>query len=178
MSRGRHRAAGSVVSTPAGRWPAACYDVAMALGVMTGVDPADAATTTSAGKFETDYTKYLKVGSLKGARIGIARDFMGKDAEIDRVVESSIATLKSSAPPWSIPSSIPTTCSKRSRADLQPARQRRIQGADHRLSEDDRSRLSEDASTKSSRAPTIRHRLQQPRKRRRTEVHRHPSHST
>ncbi|MEJ0035981.1 MAG: amidase family protein [Gammaproteobacteria bacterium] len=69
-------------------------DIAIALGIMTGVDPADAATATSAGKFETDYTKYLKVGSLKGARIGIARDFMGKDAEVDRVVESAIATLQ------------------------------------------------------------------------------------
>ena len=69
-------------------------DVAIALGIMTGVDAADAATAASAGKFETDYTKYLKVGSLKGARIGIARDFMGKDPEVDRVVESSIATLK------------------------------------------------------------------------------------
>ena len=69
-------------------------DVALALGIMTGVDPADPATATSAGKFETDYTKYLKVGSLKGARIGIARDFMGKDPEVDRIVESSIATLQ------------------------------------------------------------------------------------
>jgi amidase len=69
-------------------------DIAVALGLMTGVDPADAATSTSAGKFETDYTKYLKVGSLKGARIGIARDFMGKDPEVDRVMEASIATLK------------------------------------------------------------------------------------
>ena len=36
------------------------YDVAVSLGVMTGVDPADAATRKSAGKFETDYTQYLK----------------------------------------------------------------------------------------------------------------------
>jgi amidase len=70
------------------------HDVALALGLMTGVDAEDPATTTSAGKFETDYTKYLKVGSLKGARIGIARDFMGKDPEVDRVVEASIETLK------------------------------------------------------------------------------------
>lgn len=70
------------------------HDVAVALGLMTGVDPEDPATSTSAGKFETDYTKYLKVGALKGARIGIARDFMGKDPEVDRVVEASIATLK------------------------------------------------------------------------------------
>jgi len=70
------------------------YDVAVALGAMTGVDAADAATKTSVGKSDTDYTKYLKTGSLKGARIGVARDFMGQDAETDRVTESAIATLK------------------------------------------------------------------------------------
>lgn len=69
-------------------------DLALMLGTMTGVDPADAATKTSAGKFDTDYTKYLKTGSLKGARIGIARDFMGQDPETDRIVEQSIATLE------------------------------------------------------------------------------------
>ncbi len=69
-------------------------DIAVALGVMTGVDVGDSATAVSAGKFETDYTKYLKVGSLKGARIGIARDFTGKDADVDRVVNDAVATLK------------------------------------------------------------------------------------
>ena len=35
------------------------YDIAAALGVLTGVDPADAATKKSEGKFSTDYTKEL-----------------------------------------------------------------------------------------------------------------------
>ena len=69
-------------------------DIAVSLGVMTGVDFADVATMKSVGQFESDYTKYLKAGSLKGARIGIARDFLGKDAGTDKVVESAIATLK------------------------------------------------------------------------------------
>jgi amidase len=69
-------------------------DLATVLGTMTGVDGADPLTKTSEGKFDTDYTKYLKTGSLKGARIGIARDFMGRSAETDRIVEASIATLK------------------------------------------------------------------------------------
>jgi amidase len=69
------------------------YDVAVSLGVMTGVDSADDATKKSAGKFEKDYTKFLKVGSLKGARIGIARDFTGKDPEVDRIVDEAVATL-------------------------------------------------------------------------------------
>jgi amidase len=58
---------------------------------MTGVDPADDATKKSEGKFERDYTKYLKKGALTGARVGIARDFMGKGACTDAVVETAIA---------------------------------------------------------------------------------------
>ncbi|MDR3415144.1 MAG: amidase family protein [Nevskia sp.] len=69
-------------------------DVALALGAMTGVDPGDPATAKSAGHFQKDYTKYLKTGALKGARIGVARDFMGKDAGTDQVMEDAIATLK------------------------------------------------------------------------------------
>jgi amidase len=71
------------------------YDVAVSLGVMTGVDAADAATQGSAGKFETDYTQYLKKGALKGARIGVARDYFKQSVETDYVMEQSIATLKS-----------------------------------------------------------------------------------
>jgi amidase len=70
------------------------YDVALSLGIMTGVDPADPLSKTSEGKFEKDYTKFLKVGALKGARIGVARDFMGKDPETDRVIEEAVTTLK------------------------------------------------------------------------------------
>ncbi len=70
------------------------YDVAVSLGVMTGVDSADAATAASAGHFATDYTQYLKTGSLKGARIGVARDFFGQDAGTDKVMEAAIAKLK------------------------------------------------------------------------------------
>jgi amidase len=78
----------------AGPMARSVYDIAVSLNAMTGVDPADPATKASAGKFETDYTKFLKTGALKGARIGIGRDFMGKDAGTDAVVEEAIATLK------------------------------------------------------------------------------------
>lgn len=78
----------------AGPMARSVYDVAVALSAMTGVDPRDPATKKSEGKFEKDYTKFLKTGSLKGARIGLARDFMGKDAGTDEVVEAAVATLK------------------------------------------------------------------------------------
>jgi hypothetical protein len=62
-------------------------DVAVSLGIMTGVDPADDATKKSQGKFEKDYTKFLNADALKGARIGVARDFMGADPDVDWVFE-------------------------------------------------------------------------------------------
>jgi amidase len=69
-------------------------DVAAALGVMTGVDAADAATRASEGHSETDYTKFLKADALNGARIGVARDFLGVDPDVDWVVESSLDVMR------------------------------------------------------------------------------------
>ena len=80
----------------AGPMARSVHDVAVALGVMTGIDPADAATKKSEGRFETDYTKYLKVDALKGARIGIARDFTGADADVDWVVDSALDAMRRS----------------------------------------------------------------------------------
>ncbi|MEZ5490175.1 MAG: amidase family protein [Gammaproteobacteria bacterium] len=70
------------------------YDVAVALGVMTGIDRADPSTSKSFGKFETDYTRYLDADALSGARIGVARVFMGSDNEVDWIVESALQTLR------------------------------------------------------------------------------------
>jgi amidase len=70
------------------------YDLAVATSFMTGVDRSDPLTATSAGKFAKDYTQFLKVGALKGARIGVARDFFGKDAGTDAVMEAAIAKLR------------------------------------------------------------------------------------
>ncbi len=69
-------------------------DVAVALGTMTGVDPRDDATKKSEGKFEKDYTKFLKADGLKGARIGLARDFMGADPDVDWMIESAVLAMK------------------------------------------------------------------------------------
>ncbi len=70
------------------------YDVAAMLGVMTGVDPADPATARSEGRAATDYTRFLDPGALSGARIGVARDFMGQDAEVDWIVEASLQAMR------------------------------------------------------------------------------------
>jgi amidase len=78
----------------AGPMARSVYDVAAVLGVMTGVDSADAATRKSEGRFETDYTKHLKADALKGARIGVARDFVGQDADVDWVFEASLEAMR------------------------------------------------------------------------------------
>jgi amidase len=46
-------------------------DVAIALGVLTGVDQSDPATFKSDGRAEVDYTQFLDIKGLEGARIGV-----------------------------------------------------------------------------------------------------------
>ena len=70
------------------------YDLAAMLGPMTGVDPADESTRKSEGHAQTDYTEFLDANALGGARIGIARQFMGRDAEVDWVVEAALQTMR------------------------------------------------------------------------------------
>jgi amidase len=70
------------------------YDVAVALGVMTGVDAADAATSRSEGQFHKDYTQFLDEDALQGARIGIARDFMESDEEVDWIIEAALEAMR------------------------------------------------------------------------------------
>jgi amidase len=70
------------------------YDIAVALNVMAGVDPADPMTAWSKGHIAKDYTAFLKKGSLKGVRLGIARDFDGKDPAVDAVFKQALDTLR------------------------------------------------------------------------------------
>ncbi|MFO0038149.1 MAG: amidase family protein [Synechococcaceae cyanobacterium] len=45
-------------------------DAAILLGALTGVDPKDPQTSESVGKAKSDYTPYLKLDALQGARLG------------------------------------------------------------------------------------------------------------
>lgn len=69
-------------------------DVAIALGAMIGFDAGDPVTQDSVGRTPIDYTSFLKTGALRGARIGVARDFMGQDADTDEVMERAIDTMR------------------------------------------------------------------------------------
>jgi amidase len=71
------------------------YDIAVSLNVTAGgVDPRDEATKSSEGKVAKDYTTFLKKDALKGARIGVARDFFGQDPEVDTTIESALSALR------------------------------------------------------------------------------------
>ena len=69
------------------------YDVAAMLSVIAGADPADA-STTAAPRNAADYTQSLKADALKGARLGIARDFLGQDTDVDWIVEASLEAMR------------------------------------------------------------------------------------
>jgi amidase len=70
-------------------------DAAVLLGAMTGIDTEDKATKESKGKSYTDYTKFLDPNGLKGARIGVFRQYFGFLPQVDEVMEKALEVLKS-----------------------------------------------------------------------------------
>ena len=70
-------------------------DAAMLLGAMVGHDKADA-VTSQASQGQKDYTKFLDKDGLRGARIGVARQFLGKDAKVNAIYETHFQVLKDS----------------------------------------------------------------------------------
>ena len=69
-------------------------DAAALLSVLTAVDPQDTATAQNAAKGRTDYELFLQADGLKGARIGVARNYWGRRDEVDRVMNAALEVLK------------------------------------------------------------------------------------
>ena len=69
-------------------------DAALVLSALTAVDPRDPATAQNASKARSDYQMFLDANGLKGARIGVARDYWGKNAAVDKVMNTALETLK------------------------------------------------------------------------------------
>ena len=82
-------------------------DAAALLGAMTGVDSRDPATEASAGKAQPDYTRFLDAMALRGARIGVARNFFGWHPRVDRVMETALEALRSEGALLVDPASLP-----------------------------------------------------------------------
>jgi amidase len=69
-------------------------DAAILLGALTGVDSRDPVTQESQGKSHADYTQFLDPNGLRGARIGVARNFFGFNEKVDRIVDDCIEEIK------------------------------------------------------------------------------------
>lgn len=69
-------------------------DAAILLGTLTGVDSEDEYTKDSKGKSHKDYTKFLDTNGLKGARIGVFRQYFGFLPQVDELMEKSLEVFK------------------------------------------------------------------------------------
>lgn len=84
-------------------------DAAILLNVLAGMDARDSATARSKGKSSPDYTRFLDVNGLKGARIGVAREkFFGYSDAADKLVEDAISEMKRRGAIIVDPANIPT----------------------------------------------------------------------
>jgi amidase len=70
------------------------WEAALLLGVLTGVDPRDPATQASDGKAFPDYTRFCDPTGLRGARLGIARQYFNISPAVNGLMEQCIALMK------------------------------------------------------------------------------------
>jgi amidase len=71
-------------------------DAARTLDAIAGYDPADPITAFGVHRIPDTYTAFLDPGGLKGARIGVLEDFLGRDAvhqEVNAVVEAAVGKM-------------------------------------------------------------------------------------
>jgi len=69
-------------------------DAAMVLGCITGVDPADPATTASEGNAHADYTPFLDPDGLNGARIGVATQYAEGHEAVEALLAEALEVMR------------------------------------------------------------------------------------
>ena len=69
-------------------------DAAAMLGPLTGRDALDEATQASDGRSHGDYAQFLDSDSLRGARIGLLREYWSRHAGIDALLDESVAAMR------------------------------------------------------------------------------------
>lgn len=83
-------------------------DAAILLGALTGVDNRDGATATSQDKAYTDYTQFLVADGLKGARIGVARQYFNISPAVTAIMEDCIKTIRNAGAEIVDPADLPS----------------------------------------------------------------------
>lgn len=69
-------------------------DAVVLLGALTGVDEQDEMTGESNGRFPPNYTPFLDKNGLRGARIGVARNYFGFHPQVDAIIEQAIEVMR------------------------------------------------------------------------------------
>ncbi len=69
-------------------------DAAILLTVLRGYDNNDSVTTASAKKNLPPYTNFLVKDGLRKMRIGVARDYWGKNPDVDGVMNNALDAMK------------------------------------------------------------------------------------
>jgi amidase len=93
-------------------------DAAAVLGALVGADARDEATQASEGHFSTDYTQFLDPLGLRGARIGVPRNYYrGFSRAADAVTETAIEVMRSLGAEIIDPADIPTAEEMNVRSD-------------------------------------------------------------
>ncbi|MFW9901888.1 MAG: amidase family protein, partial [Candidatus Thorarchaeota archaeon] len=69
-------------------------DAAIILGAIVGIDTEDPSTIKDNIELTSDYTKFLDINGLDDARIGVARNFFGRNEYIDQLMEKAIKKMK------------------------------------------------------------------------------------
>ena len=70
-------------------------DAAILLSALAGSDPRDPASGDADAKRQKDYTQFLVPDGLKGARLGIARKYLGFSDAVDALINRLIEEMKS-----------------------------------------------------------------------------------
>ena len=68
-------------------------DAAILLSALVGFDRNDSVTSQS-NKAAKDYTRFLQKDGLRRMRIGVARDYWGKNTEVDKVTNDALDAMK------------------------------------------------------------------------------------
>ena len=68
-------------------------DAAVLLTILAGADPNDAITSVATAQ-KKDYTQFLQKDGLRSMKIGVARQFWGRNDKVDKLIEPQLRVLK------------------------------------------------------------------------------------
>jgi amidase len=98
----------SATQDTAGPMARSVADAAALLTVLAGYDPQDPATAPLKGQTPVDYSQFLDRQSLKGARVGVMRQYAGFHEEVDALFDRALDTLRAAGAVIIDPADIPT----------------------------------------------------------------------